>query len=124
MVTGAAFSASGSATITNLQGANISIDENEALILPLGYGRVRFELPGTGLGLEGDMKYIKYGSSGMLDYRIKADYTLIDILPVDIGLEIGYRYENMDFQVGDFGSLNTAIDVTVDGIFAGAVVRF
>ena len=120
-----AFNVSGTATPLDAIGSELQvIDESTSLLIPLAYGRMRFEVPGTGIGFEGNAKYIKYGDSSMLDYQIKADYTLIDVLPIDIGLEVGYRFENIDFQIDDFSSLNTAINADIDGIFAGAVLRF
>lgn len=105
-------------------GVTETFDESEKLLLPLAYGRVRFEIPSTDIGIEGDIKYISYKNSGVMDYRIKADYTLVDVLPIDIGLEVGYRFENIELQSDDFSGLDSSLDLDVDGIFAGAVVRF
>ena len=105
-------------------GLQESFNESEKLVLPLAYGRLRFEVPLTGIGFEGDVKYVTYKDSSMLDYRIKADYTLMDVLPFDIGFEVGYRFQNIDFTSDDFSGINSNLDIDIDGYFAGAVVRF
>lgn len=100
-----------------------SVNVSETLPVPMLYARGRVEVPGTGIGLEGLAKYSGYKSSKVLDYTLKADYTLVDILPVDVGLEVGYRHETLDIDGSDF-SIDTSADVEIDGIFAGAVIRF
>lgn len=98
------------------------VNEKETFPVPMAYGRLRFELP-FDIGLEGTAKYLAYKNSKITDYMIKADYTLIDILPVDIGLEVGYRFEQLDIDGNDF-SIDKTVDVEIDGVFVGAVVRF
>ncbi len=96
---------------------------NETIPLPMAYGRLRFEIPGTDIGLEGSAKYTAYKNSKVSDYSVKADYTLVDILPVDVGLEVGYRVEQIDLDGTDF-DVDTTMDIKVKGLFAGAVIRF
>lgn len=103
-------------------GGNV-VAEQETLPLPMAYGRLRFEVPGVDLGIEGTAKYTAYKNSKVADYSIKADYTLVDILPVDVGLEVGYRFQQFDIDGTDFSTETTA-DIEVDGIFAGATVKF
>lgn len=107
-----------------VSGGTKSYDTSEQVVLPLAYGRARFEIPMTDIGIEGEAKYIAYGDSSILDYSVKADYTLVNILPIDVGLEIGYRFEKLDLDSGDIGSLNSTLDLDIDGFFAGAVLRF
>ena len=99
------------------------VSESETVPLPMAYGRLRFEIPGVDIGLEGNIKYVSYKDSKMMDYALKADYTLVDILPVDVGLEVGYRFQQVDIDGEDF-SVDTSLDVEIDGVFAGAVIRF
>jgi outer membrane protein len=95
----------------------------ETIPLPMAYGRLRFEIPGVDIGLEGSAKYTAYKNSKVSDYAVKADYTLVDVLPVDIGLEVGYRVQQLDLDGTDF-DVDTSMDVKVKGLFAGAVIRF
>lgn len=95
----------------------------ETIPLPMAYGRLRFEIPGVDIGLEGTAKYTAYKNSKVSDYSVKADYTLVDILPVDVGLEVGYRVMQIDLDGTDF-DVDTTLDIKVKGLFAGAVIRF
>lgn len=122
----ASFEASGNATVIGIGGVpSIQyVDESQDILIPLLYGRLRFEIPFIDVGIEGDARYITYKNSSVLDYSIKADYTLVGLFPFDIGIEAGYRFENFDIDGGDVSGWDTNIDVDVDGFFAGAVIRF
>jgi outer membrane protein len=100
-----------------------AINEKETLPIPMAYGRMRFEIPGVDIGVEGNAKYFSYKDSKVMDYAIKADYTLVDVLPVDVGLEVGYRFQQLDIDGSDF-STDTSLDVEIDGVFAGATIKF
>ena len=99
------------------------VSVKETLPIPMAYGRARFEIPGVDIGVEGNVKYTAYKDSKVMDYAIKADYTLVDILPVDVGLEVGYRFQQLDIDGSDF-STDTSLDVEIDGVFAGATIKF
>jgi len=109
---------------STVSGTTQSYDTSDTIVLPLAYGRARFEIPMIDIGIEGEAKYITYKDSSLLDYSIKADYTLVNVLPFDVGLEVGYRFEKLDLDSNDIGSLNSTLDLEIDGLFAGAVVRF
>ncbi|PHR55212.1 MAG: hypothetical protein COA44_10915 [Arcobacter sp.] len=98
------------------------ISESETLPIPMAYARLRFELP-LDIGIEGIGKYTSYKDSKVIDYLIKLDYTLTNILPIDIGLEAGYRFQMFDIDGEDF-DIDTSADIEIDGLFFGAVVRF
>jgi len=100
-----------------------SVHVKETIPVPMGDARVRANIPGTGVGVEGDIKYTAYKNSKMMDYRVKVDYTLVDVLPVDVGIELGYRFENIDIDGKDF-STETPADIEVDGLFFGVFVKF
>ncbi len=100
-----------------------SVNESEDLVLPMVYARVRVEIPATDIGLEGDVKYIGYKGSDVYDYRVKADYTF-DLAAVDLGIEAGYRFVNINVDHNDFSSLDTTGDIHVSGFYAGAMIRF
>ena len=88
--------------------------------IPLGYARARVEVPATGFGVEGDVKYITYNGSTVSDIRIKADYTF-DFAVVDPGIEIGYRMQNFDLKSDD-DKTKTALKYS--GVYVGLMVRF
>jgi len=115
------FNVNGTTTVGGLTTA-VTSNNKETLPIPMAYARVRFDLP-FGLGIEGIGKYVKYKESTVADYLIKADYTLEDVLPIDIGFEVGYRFEKFDVDGDDF-DMDTSADIEIDGVFAGAVIRF
>ncbi len=101
----------------------VSVSESEDLVLPMLYGRLRFEVPGTELGLEGDVKYTPYKDSKVYDCRIKADYSF-DLTLIDLGIEAGYRFMRINVEQKDFSSLDTTGDIEISGFYAGAMIRF
>ena len=103
----------------------VNVNESQTLILPLAYGRGRVEIPGTDLGFEAEVKYLGYKDSKISDMSIKADYTLVDMIPfVDLGIEAGYRTQTINLDASDIGSLDTSLTLDVDGVFLGIVGRF
>ena len=114
-------------TTVKAQGVNIkniatigNYEESKILPVPMGYARVRVEVPSTGLGIEGDVKYITYSGSTVSDIRVKADYTF-DLAGVSPGVEVGYRMQNFDLKSDDE---KTRIDLKYSGFYAGLMVRF
>ena len=102
-----------------------NVDESENLVIPMLYARGRVEIPGTDLGFEAEGKYLGYKSSKVLDASIKVDYTLVDMIPfMDLGLEVGYRKQTINIDASDISSLDTSLNLDVDGVFAGIVGRF
>lgn len=91
---------------------NKSFDE----ILPLGYLRVAFFPPATGLSFDGNIKYIEYEGDSLLDARIKATWEIM----VGLGVQAGYRYESMD--IDDRFEMNT--DASFRGPFVGVQYVF
>lgn len=97
-------------------------NEEGSVLLPMAYTRVRVEIPMTALGLEGDVKYLKYDDTKLLDARIKIDYTF-DLEVINAGVEIGYRKMQINVNGDDIGIEMTA-DLSVEGPYAGAVIKF
>jgi len=104
-------------------GGNKLVD-NETVAIPLLYSRFRTEVPFTGLGAEATIKWISDGGDNTIsDIFAKIDYTF-NITPfVQPGIEIGYRVMTMESEVED-GDTTTNIDLTFEGIYAGAMLRF
>ena len=99
------------------------MSQSDGIALPMAYGRLRFEIPATDIGLEGDIKYTGYKNSKVYDYRIKADYSM-DLSVIDLGIEAGYRFQRLNIDSGDFSSLDTTGDIDISGFYAGVMVRF
>ena len=96
---------------------------SDSLAIPMLYGRGRFEIPGTGFGLECEAKYFTYADSTVGDIRAKIDYTF-DIPVIQPAIELGYRYENIKTSLDDFSDLRNDTDITMSGVYLGAMFRF
>ena len=97
--------------------------EEETLFVPFIYSKVRLNIPTTNFGIEGDVKYVKYKSTSILDTSIKADY-LFDFKAAKFGIEVGYRFESVDIDRDDFNSIDFDVDVEIKGLFAGLVFKY
>jgi len=95
----------------------------DSLIVPMLYGRGRFEIPGTDFGLESELKYFTYGDSTVGDIRAKVDYTF-DLFIIDPAIELGYRYETINTSTNDFSGIHNDTDVTLSGVYLGAMLRY
>lgn len=96
-----------------------NILESESVFLPMLYGRVRAELPTTDIGLEANIKYTAYNGDSLIDYSLKVDYTLAELLPVDLVLEVGYRKQQFEVTGGGY-----SVDLSIDGVFTGLAIKF
>jgi outer membrane protein len=94
--------------------------ESETVPLPLLYGRLRSDIPGTELGIEGDLKYLKISDSKVFDARIKVDYSF-DLEVVKPAIEVGYRVQEI---IVDESSADVKTDIKFSGFYAGVMVRF
>jgi len=94
--------------------------DKSTTLVPLGYVRGRFDIPTTGIGIEGDIKYITYAGNSISDIRIKMDYTLDLTGILDPGIEVGYRYQNFNLDDGD----GLKSDITFSGIYVGATFKY
>lgn len=105
-------------------------ESSDSTMIPLVYLRGRYDLPRTGLGVEGDIKYITDGSSTVYDLRLKVDYVL-EFLPVlHPGVELGYRLQQFTSDgeesslVGPILSGDTDTDIGFSGVYGGLTVKF
>ena len=95
-------------------------EEKTSNVIPLGYVRVRFEIPTTNIGLESDVKYITYGDSEVLDFRAKVDYTLDFVPVIQPGVELGYRVQ----KINSISDEDLVTDFDFAGVYFGVIVRF
>ena len=101
--------------------ASASYEYKKTLPIPMGYARARVQIPNTGVGLEGDIKYISNGTSTFSDARAKADYTFKSFPIVQPAVEVGYRVQKVKI---DESSVNIKTDIDFSGIYAGLMLRF
>jgi len=99
------------------QSASVEIDAP----VPVLYGRVRAEVPTTGLAFEADTKSVSVGDFSLSDTRLKIDYDLLSAAMLSLGVEGGYRIQTLDF---DSGKSDPYADVDISGVFFGANLKF
>lgn len=98
-----------------------SYTQTETVALPMGYARLRVEIPGTDIGLEADGKYITYDGSSVSDFRAKVDYTFDFVPIVQPAIEVGYRAQKFDLEYDD---TKTTMELDFSGVYAGIMLRF
>jgi outer membrane protein len=98
-------------TIVNGAAVNDSVDET----IPMLYAMVGAS-PWPDLIISGEVSYISFDGSTMSDFIAKVAYTT-DFF---VGFEAGYR--NLTLELDDVSE--TDADMTFDGLFAGAYLKF
>ncbi|WP_100644409.1 TIGR04219 family outer membrane beta-barrel protein [Alteromonas facilis] len=89
-------------------------------VVPMGYSRIAFGLPFTGLGVYAEGSYLAIDDSKVSDYQIAVTYSFIESLALDLTLQLGYRDTTVELDDLD----NTYSDLTFDGAFAGIEFHF
>ncbi len=89
-------------------------------IVPMGYSRIAFGLPFTGLGVYAEGSYLAIDDSTVSDYQIAITYSFIESLALDLTLQLGYRDTTVELDDLD----DTYSDLTFDGAFAGIEFHF
>lgn len=93
-----------------------TINQDLTQTIPMGYLAAGVDIPGTGLRIAGDVKYIGYKGDSFTDARIKA---VID-LPAGLQAQAGYRHESL--KISDHYDINA--DVKFEGPFVGLGYTF
>lgn len=93
-----------------------TVNQNLTQTIPMGYLGAGVDIPGTGLRIAGDVKYIGYKGDSFTDARIKA---VLDF-PAGLQAQAGYRYESL--KISDHYDVNA--DVKFEGPFIGLGYTF
>ena len=101
-------------TITETGSSTTSSDSSSQTI-PMLYGMVGAS-PIPDLLISGELSYIAYSGSTISDFTAKVSYTTSFF----VGVEAGYRKQQYTFD--DVNDTNA--DLSFDGVFAGAYVKF
>ena len=88
--------------------------------LPLLYGGVRFELPLTGLYLDGTLNVINYDGSGVTDFTAGIGY-ITNGLGVDFVAELGLR--SFSLKIDDDGE-EVEGNIDIDGLYLSLGLKF
>lgn len=93
-----------------------AINQHLNEVIPMGYAALGMDIPGSGLRIAGDIKYIGSNGDAFTDARIKGVWNL------SAGLEAqaGYRYESLNVT----NRYNVNADVRFEGPFVGLGYRF
>ena len=101
--------------------ADASYEYKKTLPIPMGYARLRVQIPQTSLGAEADIKYMAYGKSAFSDARAKLDYTFNSFRIVQPAVEVGYRVQKIKI---DEPSASIKTDIDFAGFYAGLMLKF
>lgn len=82
--------------------------------IPMLYGKVRFDLPLTGLSVDAEANGVGYGGNTLLDASLRLAYES----SIGLGVEAGYRSMVLDIDEDIEG------DIDISGIFAGINFHF
>jgi len=96
---------------------------SDSIMIPLLFGRGRFQIPTTEFAFETEIKYMTYGDSTVSDIRVKVDYSF-DFPIVQPGIELGYRHQLIKTSHNDFSDLRNDTDITMSGVYLGAMLRY
>ena len=96
------------------------VDTDFKAVVPMGYAKVRFDMPFTGLSIEADVSYISYSGSSFSDIKGGLVYQLSLAPLLAIGATVGYRQENLTLD--DVDGIYGKIDIK--GPYFGAFVHF
>ncbi len=88
--------------------------------VPMAYASAEVSLPGLPFSLWTEGSYIGYSGDKFYDARAAIKYTLIDSLPMDLSLSLGYRAFVIDVDDLD----DVFADIDFSGYYAGIELRF
>jgi len=84
--------------------------------IPMAYVKAKFNLPFSGLSLQGDLSYIGYDGSSFYDSKVSVVYST----NIGFGAEAGYRAEKLKID----NIKDTYSDIDVKGFYASIFYHF
>lgn len=85
-------------------------------VIPMAYGKVKFQLPFSGLSVESDVSYIGYNSNKFYDLKGGVSYET----KFGLGATAGYRYEKLELDnLSDVYS-----NLEISGAYVGLFYHF
>lgn len=85
-------------------------------VIPMLYGKAKFDLPLTGLSIESDLSYVYYDSSKFYDLKGGLVYET----SFGLGATAGYRAQKI--KLNDISDVNS--DINIKGFYAGLFYHF
>ncbi|MEH6473397.1 MAG: TIGR04219 family outer membrane beta-barrel protein [Halopseudomonas sp.] len=105
--------------LTADDGTTIATDNFKGWV-PMVYAATEISLPSLPLSLWAEGSYIGYSGDSFSDTRIAIKYNLVETLPMDLSLSLGYRA--LKIEVDDLDDVFADIDFS--GYYAGIELRF
>jgi len=107
----------GDASVTSV---NTALSESVELddVIPMLYGKAKFDLPLTGWSIAASANVISYDSNSLNDYSAAIAYHSDLLIVFDLGVELGYR--SMKLELDE--DINTDVEIT--GPYASFTVNF
>jgi len=96
--------------------ATLATNKDVSAIIPMLYGKARFDMPFTGLSVEADANYIGFSGSSFTDMKAGIVYET----SYGLGVTAGYRIQNI--TIDDIDDTNS--DMDIKGIYAGLFYHF
>jgi len=87
-----------------------------SVVLPMLYGKARFDLPFSGLSAEADISYLGYGGNKVSDIKAGVVYET----DFGLGATLGYRQQKITLDDID----NTYGKLDAEGVYAGLFFHF
>lgn len=97
-----------------IQSADESASEDLDVPIPMLYGKVRFDLPLTGLSLDAEANGIGYSGNKLIDATLRVAYES----GIGLGLEGGYRSLQLELDE------DVEADIDLSGLFIGINFHF
>jgi outer membrane protein len=97
--------------------------------IPVIYGRLGAKIPFTNIGAEVDLKYFKFEplvDAEMIDLRVKAEASILELFIVDLNIEFGYRIQRLmiDAEDNSFSDFEARAKTELEGFFGGVSLKF
>ena len=100
-----------------VEGSTDSAEADFDEFIPMAYGKVRADLPATGLWVAAEAQGISYSGNSLFEFNAMVGYES----PFGLGVEAGYRV--VDLEIDDFDDIESA-ELDVKGPYAAINFHF
>lgn len=100
----------------SFQSTTQNTTQDLSAVVPMLYGKARFDMPFSGLSIETDLSYIGYSGSSLYDIKAGVVYEA----SYGLGATLGYRKESVN--INDLSDVDA--NINIDGIYAGLFFHF
>jgi len=97
-------------------GVTTDTNKDFSAVIPMLYGKARFDMPFTGLSVEADVSYLGLGGNSLSDMKAGIVYETT----FGLGATAGIRKQNL--SIDDVDGIYS--DINIEGIYAGVFFHF